>query len=79
MHPHVGDLSEFSDNELEEKYFQLQKRYWQTTNPGLQTQITLLIEEYKIELEARRAKQKLQQQQDSQDPNKGLDNLINVS
>lgn len=79
MHPHVGDLSEYSDNELEEKYFQLQKRYWQTTNPGLQTQITLLIENYKLELEARRAKQKLQQQQDSQDPNKGLDNLINVS
>lgn len=79
MHPHIGDLSAFSDNELEERYFQLQRRYWQSTNPDLQMQISLLLDEYKLELEARRAKQKLQQSQNQQDGEKGLDNLINVS
>ena len=79
MHPGTGDLSTYSDNELEERYFQLQKRYWQTSNAGVQMQITMLIEEYKLELQARRAKQKLNQQQDQENGNKGLDNLINVS
>jgi len=79
MHPGTGDLSTYSDNELEERYFQLQKRYWQTANAGVQMQITMLIEEYKLELQSRRAKQKLNQQQDQENGNKGLDNLINVS
>ena len=82
MHPHVGSITHFSENELEEKYFQLQKRYWQSSgNPGLQTQITLLLDEYRLELEARRAKQKLPQPDKNNDENgnKGLDNLINIS
>jgi hypothetical protein len=82
MHPHVGSISHFSENELEEKYFQLQKRYWQSSgNPGLQMQITLLLDEYRLELEARRAKQKLPQPDKNNDENgnKGLDNLINIS
>jgi len=82
MHPHVGSITHFSENELEEKYFQLQKRYWQSAgNPGLQTQITLLLDEYRLELEARRAKQKLPQPDENNDENgnKGLDNLINIS
>ena len=82
MHPHVGSITHFSENELEEKYFQLQKRYWQSSgNPGLQTQITLLLDEYRLELEARRAKQKLPHPDENNDENgnKGLDNLINIS
>lgn len=80
MHPHLSDLSNLSDNELESRVIDLQRKYWQTPNEGVKQQIVLLLDDYKLELESRRAKQKLADEQKMQDGGEsGLDNLINVS
>jgi len=78
MHPFINNLSELSDNEVEEKIFLLQRRFFQTSNPDLQGQIQLALDTYKQEINTRRALA-AQRQKDQQDGNKGLHNLINVS
>jgi hypothetical protein len=45
------------ETELETKLQELSRRYFQTSNASLQHQLVLLIEGYKAELSARRAKQ----------------------
>jgi hypothetical protein len=77
FHPLVDTLSTISDAEVEAKIFELQKKYFSTSNPDLQLQIQSILEMYREELKARLAKQK--QQQLDQDNDLGLDNLINVS
>jgi len=67
-----------SDNELEEKIFLLNRRFFQTSNPELKNQIVLALDTYKDEMNTRRALA-AQKQKDQQDGEKGLDNLINVS
>ena len=76
MHPLLGSLNNLSDNELEQKLSEVNKRYWQTSNPEIREQIIMVIESYKLELDSRRVKQKLESQQNG---NPGLDNLINIS
>lgn len=76
MHPLLGSLDKLSDNELEQKLTDVNKRYWQTSNPEVREQIIMVIESYKLELESRRIKQKIDSQQNG---NSGLDNLINIS
>lgn len=78
MHPFINNLSEMSDNELEEKIFLLNRRFFQTSNPELKSQITLALDTYKEEVNVRRAIA-AQKQKDQQDVEKGLDNLINIS
>ena len=78
MHPFINNLSEMSDNELEEKIFLLNRRFFQTSNPELKNQITLALDTYKEEVNVRRAIA-AQKQKDQQDGEKGLDNLINIS
>jgi hypothetical protein len=77
MHPLFKDASLLTENELEEKLHNLNKKYFQTSNIQVKEQITLLRDSYMLELESRRAKQKLEQQ--SENGNEGLDNLIKVS
>jgi len=76
MHPLSPDLSLMKETELETKLQDLSRRYFQTANPGLQNQLILLIEGYKEELRARRAKQ---WQDQYQNRSTDLDNLIKVS
>lgn len=76
MHPLLGSLTKLSDNELEQKLSEVNKRYWQTSNPEVREQVIMVIESYKLELESRRLKQKIDAQQNG---NSGLDNLINIS
>ena len=64
------------ETELENKLQELSKRYFQTNNGAVQHQIVMLIENYKQELYARRAKT-WQEQNEKRDT--GLDNLINIS
>jgi len=78
MHPFINNLSELSDNELEEKIFLLNRRFFQTHNPELKSQITLALDTYKDEVQSRRAIA-AQRQKDEQNGENGLDNLINVS
>jgi hypothetical protein len=76
MHPFVNDTADLTDSELEEKIQSASRNYWRTTNPQIQSQIQMIIETYKQELETRKVKQRLEQQ-NNDDPD--LDNLINVS
>ena len=46
-----------------------------TQNPQVREQITAILDMYKVELEGRRAKPKI----NSQDDDNSLDNLINIS
>jgi hypothetical protein len=73
----VDDFSILSDTEVEDKITELSKKYWQTTNPQLQQQIAVVLEMFKEEGRARRAKQKLVQQES--DDNNSLDNLIKIN
>ena len=79
MHPLRTSTESLSDNEIEEKVMQLNRRYFQTQNPQVQHQISVLLDDYKLELESRRAKQRLEAQQQQENGKSGLDNLINVS
>jgi len=74
MHPNMESLEELTTNELEQKILKLNGVYFMTENDNVRQQIILMLDTYKLELEARRVKEKLEQQRDN-----GLDDLINVS
>ena len=76
MHPLIQDLDKLKENELENKIQDLSKKYFQAHNLGMQQQIILVLESYKSELAARRAKT-WQEQYQKRDTD--LDSLINVS
>jgi hypothetical protein len=74
FHPLVNDLSNFKDNEIEEKLLELNKKYHAAARLGsrdLLTQLSTLITMYREELKLRYAKKN---QQDDDD----LGQLINV-
>lgn len=75
IHPNLGDLSELTMNELEQKVLKLNSMYFMTQDENVRHQMILLIDSYKIEIEERRQQQKKEQQDDNSD----LDSLINVS
>lgn len=77
LNPLVDSLAGLSINELEDKIVVLQRRYFMTSNPGVQTQIANFLEIYKEEARTRRAIE--YQRQNEQNGESGLDNLINVS
>ena len=74
MHPNIEDIDNLTTNELELKILKLNGVYFMTENDDVRQQIILMLDTYKLELESRREKEKLQQQTDN-----GLDDLINVS
>lgn len=74
IHPYQSGLDQLKDTEIENKIKELSKRYFQTRNPQLQQQITMLLDGYKDELQRRRLKQVDQLTK----TNKDLDKLINV-
>ena len=75
IHPNLGDLSELTMNELEQKVLKLNSMYFMTQDENVRHQMILLIDSYKVEIEERRKQQKKEQE----DTNSDLDNLINVS
>ena len=72
----VKDFAELTDTQVEEKVIELGRKYWMTSNPDLRVQISNVLEMYKEEARARRARAF---QKSQQDDDKGLDNLINIS
>ena len=80
INPLIDNLSNFTENELEEKIMDLQRKYFLSHNPGLQAQIANVLEVYKNELQVRRAIE-AQRQRDQMQENgeSGLDDLINIS
>jgi hypothetical protein len=76
FNPLVDSFSTLSDLEVENKISELGRKYFMSRNPQVQMQIASLLDMYKEEMRARRAKAQLAQQQNG---NSGLDNLINIS
>jgi hypothetical protein len=76
MHPLSGNLSEIKDGDLETKIFDLTKKYFMTSNPGVKQQISLMLDTYNEELGKRR-QATLEKMMENRD--KKLDSLIKVS
>lgn len=76
MHPLLNDLGSLSDNDLEQKILEANRKYWQTRNPQVQMQISMFLDAFRLELEQRRVQKKLSEQENG---NSDLDSLIKVS
>tara|TARA_B100000497_G_C7531013_1_gene322049 strand:+ start:361 stop:585 length:225 start_codon:yes stop_codon:yes gene_type:complete len=74
MHPTMEDISELTASEIELKILKLNSVYFMTENNDVRQQIILLLDSYKLELETKRTREKIEQERDN-----GLDDLINVS
>jgi hypothetical protein len=75
IHPLEGDLSQLKDNEVEEKLYELNRKYftaYRLGKPELLTQLATFVTIYKEEL-SRRHQLKMKGQMDGD-----LDQLINV-
>jgi len=80
VHPFLNDLTNLSESEIESKVIDLQKKYFQTNNIDLQTQIASVLDILKSEIQTRRAiEAQRQKEQIENNGEEGLDNLINVS
>ena len=75
MHPLAGDMVNMKDSEVESKIQDLTKKYFQSNNMEVRTQIAALLEDYNFEMSNRRQAQ-LKKMMDSRD--KSLDKLIKV-
>jgi|TARA_B110000037_G_scaffold181930_1_gene209302 hypothetical protein len=78
LNPLVDSLADLSVTELEDKVVVLQRRYFMTSNPGVQQQIQNFLEIYQEEVQTRRAIE-YNRQKNSENGETGLDKLINVS
>ena len=77
IHPHENEIKNYTDAQLEQKLLKLNHMYFMTENQDMRQQMILLIDGYKLEIEARRAAARLKQEQEQgENP---LDDLINVS
>lgn len=76
MHPHVENLKELTDSQLEQKIYKLNSLYFMTGDQSVRHQMILLLDTYKIELEERRVAAKKKQEEQGRDD---LDSLINIS
>lgn len=76
FNPLVDSFENLSDAELEETSRNLSRKYFQTQNPQLQQQISVMIDMYHQEMQARSARQA---QKMSENSDTDLDSLINVS
>jgi hypothetical protein len=79
MHPILGDLSEFTESELEKRIAKLSSAYFMTQDEGVRHQMILVLDDYKLELEGRRARQRQRQKDQRKDGDNDLDSLINIS
>ena len=77
FNPLVDSFEQLSDTEVENKMLDLQRKYFMTQNPQVQGQISAILDMYRDESHARRAK--VYQQQTQENGGKGLDSLINIS
>jgi len=71
-HPLGEDTSVMSDEQLQEKISMLTKKFFQTRNPEAKSQITLMLDMYKLESRDRLLKKR------ANGSNNDLDKLINI-
>jgi len=74
FNPLADSFDDLTDSQIQEKVQDLTRRYYQTSNPGLQSQIAVMLDMFRQEQTTRMYRQK---QQDDDDPD--LDNLININ
>jgi Na+-transporting NADH:ubiquinone oxidoreductase subunit NqrC len=77
FNPHLTDLDQYTDSQLEARITDLQRKYFQTHNLQIQNQIIVVLEMHKEEL--RNRQMIAAQRQREQNGDSGLDDLINVS
>jgi|TARA_B110000977_G_C10920691_1_gene432976 hypothetical protein len=75
FNPLVDSFSKLSDSEVEDKVLELSRKYMQSHNPQLQMQVGNILEMFKEEARARRAKAMMP----TDNGENSLDNLINIS
>ena len=75
MHPLLESLKEFSDSQLENKLYTLNRAYWITNNSEVRQQMLLVMDSLKLEMEER----KMSANRGPNDIDNDLDKLINVS
>jgi hypothetical protein len=75
-HPLIENYRDLSDVDLQERISNLSTKYWQTQNPDVRSQMMLILDELKEEFRSRNQKNL---QNNSEDGNKDLDSLINIS
>jgi hypothetical protein len=82
MHPLGPELSGLSDDELNKKYAELQKRYIQCSRFGpfdIIPQIQMLMDDYNTELQRRSRKLMDEMQKRSEQNGKGFKGIIDIS
>jgi len=77
-HP-LAKMGNLSDTEIENKISDLGRKYFQSTNPDVQSQIATLLEMYKEESSTRRIIAAQRQKENDENGENPLDSLINVS
>jgi hypothetical protein len=77
FNPLLDNFDDLSDSEMEDKLSELSRKYFISHNPQVQQQIAVIMNMFRQELQSRRAKQRIKDQE--QNGENGLDNLINVS
>ena len=75
--PHLTDLDQYTDSQLEARIIDLQRKYFQSQNLQVKDQIIVVLEMHKEEL--RNRQMIAAQKQREQNGESGLDDLINVS
>ena len=75
----LGDLSELTDTQLEQKISKLSSVYFMTQDENVRHQIILVLDDYKIELENRRIAAKKKYQEQHKDDGNDLDSLIKIN
>lgn len=76
MHPLIENLSSLKDVEIENKINDLTRKYFQTHNYEVQSQISLILDTYKEELSVRRVNE---WKKIMEEKNKDLDKLIKIN
>ena len=82
MHPLGTDLSTVSDDDLNKKYSELQKRYTQCYRFGpasVLPQIQMLLDDYNFEIQRRNQKMMDEIQQRAEKNGRGFKGIIDIS
>jgi hypothetical protein len=75
----LANISDLTDLEIENKISDLGRKYFQTNNPQVQSQIAVLLEMYKEESYTRRALAAQRERENNENGENSLDSLIKVS
>lgn len=74
FNPLIDSFDNLTDAEVEKSIRELSRKYFQTRNPQVQSQIAVILDMYKIEFRTR-----LSKKNSNTEPNSDLDNLININ